>query len=248
MKKLFSLAAASIAALSLGTANAALLDLTKHAVGPGSDTNANGINERNGVPQNNTLNPFEIRIGQVIVTIEGFPGATNADENSQPGPHCQPGGMFACDSDGLGIGNDEVSTKGNQMVKVSFSVPVIVTELFYLDLFSDPNVSTPTLAQTESAIAELFTGTTSIGSWETFATTQRGTSRGFESELLGGVGGVTSIMFSPGAGADDSDGDFALAGITFRPEDGTLVPVPGALPLFLAGLGGLAAARRRRKA
>lgn len=67
-----------------------------------------------------------------------------------------------------------------------------------------------------------------------------GLDRGFEVFSFAEIAGVTSLKFDFGTASG------AIDGLTFATP--TAVPVPAALPLLLAGLGGLGFAARRRKA
>lgn len=253
MSKLL-LAAAATALMAAGTANAAFIDLTKRHVGTSVDSNSDGIQEFIGVP-NPTPDPFQIKIGLAIATFDGDPDGINARQLDEGGgSFCTPVGAFECDTDGLGIGDDEITFERSEKITITFNVPVFIDNLFYLDLFR----SSPDLADTESAFAEFFTNTTDLvaaTSLSTFATAAKhgagGNDRGFYAASLAPllIGPITKIVLTAGPGKDDMLADFALAGLEFR-VDGSFegVPIPGALPLFLAGIGGIALARRRRNA
>ena len=252
MKKL--LASAAIAAAAFGAAQAAILDLTDRSdtvVGT-YDFGDGLVDVYSGVPKPQSDNPLHIKIGltDIVVRITGIGGTTNANEN--PRNDCAAVTGLVCESDGLGINDDEISHSGStpQSVQLEFlnindgkAAPITITSLAFLDLFYKkgtlPDDLDPAVNQ-ESAIAEL-TGNAGTTVVTTLASSEGGGGLGY---ALNGsvVSGITKIVFYPGAGKDDGTGDFALAAVGFE------VPIPGAVPLFLAGLGGLVAARRRRVA
>ena len=264
MKKFIAAAATAVASLAIGTAQAAVLDLTNRVnvgnftstVIPGQNGGA-AVDVYSGVPNPQTSNPLYIKVGpgSLIVKITGTPDITNADEKAHA--DCVAATGLTCDTDGLGMLSDEITTRNgvNQSVTVEFlseldgsAIAVDVRALAFLDLFFAPGTAPGDLdpnTNQESAIAEFNGpgGSTTVTTLGTAELTPNGL--GYE-ETLTFVGGVTSIVFSAGLGQDDRNGDFALAAITFDAPPGIITPIPGAIPLFLAGLGGLAIARRRR--
>ncbi|MEM9810394.1 MAG: PEP-CTERM sorting domain-containing protein [Pseudomonadota bacterium] len=223
MKK--TLALASAAAFALGSAHAALVDFTDGT--------------------------WQDGVGQVVdgvtVTVTGVPQAiVNGDSVS--GSFCAPNGVFACAVDGVGVGNSDEVTGDTQSVLVTFSAPVRVTATYYLDLFKDKFVSP--LDETESALVDFTLFGAGAGTdAETFAVDKKGNGAGYAEELFPTGVLVTAALFTPGVGEDDGTPDFALAGLRIRTNNvDNPVPVPGALPLFAAGLAGLGMARRKRKA
>lgn len=264
MKQLIALAAASLAATSV--ANAALVDLTKRDTTGGtqlSGFNGGTITYFDGVPEPQGNNPLYVRVGNIIVSILGDPTATNAAQNAPN--QCAAVTGLACDTDGLGIGDDEISNgmRVNQAESVTLEFfnldgtarAVSINDLLYLDLFRDPNIDQPNLTpdDIETAIATFSNAGGQIGTNVTEGTTGTRTTIGFEKasdQALGVVvAGVTKVVFTAGSGTDDGTGDYALAAVDFTamPNVGDPIPVPAALPLFLAGLGGFAAFRRRAR-
>lgn len=144
------------------------------------------------------------------------------------------------DTDGYGVGrnDDEITTFPNgqqEWIRVSFSTPVLVNALYFLDLFIASDQSSQ-----EVAVGSINGGFPIVSIYAT-------------DTIGGGRGGFAAATFAPILVSDifftilstnDNVGfaDGALAGIGIAP-----VPVPAAGLLLLGGLGGLAALRRKRK-
>ena len=145
---------------------------------------------------------------------------------------------FQTDGYGVGARDDEITTYANnkmEWIKVTFSAPVLVDAIMFLDLFQTPDGSSREVGQAT------FNGGSSIISL--VATDIAGTGApGFVGASFAAVS-VTEILFTV-LSSNDQYGfaDGALAGIGLAP-----VPVPAAGLMLLGGLGGLAALRRRRK-
>lgn len=148
---------------------------------------------------------------------------------------------LAFDTDGYGVGrrDDEITTFPNgqqEWIRVSFSAPVLVDALYFLDLFVAPDGSSQ-----EVALASINGGfpTVSIYATDVFG----GGRPGFAAATFAPI--LVSDIFFTILSSNDNVGfaDGALAGIGLAP-----VPVPAAGLLLLGGLGGLAMLRRKRRA
>ncbi|QIE57603.1 hypothetical protein G5B40_20405 [Pikeienuella piscinae] len=173
----------------------------------------------------------------VSVTANGGSGtATTFDGGALgSGAPCQ-NSPLACISDGIGVGDDEITGNGVQSVDVAFSGPLSVTGFHFLDLFFDPN------ANDQEAAQVLFNGDV-VASY-TFAALEA-----FQVE--GGYGFfaiaptvATSLRFIAASGNDGvGNPDYALAGI-----DVSAVPLPASGLLLLFAVGGFGFLSRRRGA
>ncbi len=170
------------------------------------------------------------------MTGSGFLNNSQAfDGNSAPA-----GTGLAFETDGYGVGrnDDEITTYSNQnmeWIRVTFSAPVLVNAIAFLDLFQAADGTSQ-----EVGIATINGGFPVIS---LYANDIAGTgASGFVGASFAAIS-VTEIFFTV-LSSNDSLGfaDGALAGIGLAP-----VPVPAAGVLLLGGLGGLAALRRRRK-
>lgn len=148
---------------------------------------------------------------------------------------------LAFDTDGYGVGkkDDEITTFPNgrqEWIKVSFSAPVLVNALYFLDLFVSPDGSSQEIAN-----ASINGGFPVVSIYASDVFNHQ--SAGFAAATFKPIS-VSEIFFTV-LSSNDNVGfaDGALAGIGLAP-----VPVPAAGLLLLGGLGGLAAVRRKRKA
>ncbi|MGB3313959.1 MAG: VPLPA-CTERM sorting domain-containing protein [Albidovulum sp.] len=145
---------------------------------------------------------------------------------------------FETDGYGVGAHDDEITNYANnkmEWIKVTFSAPVLVNAIAFLDLFQAPDRSSMEVGQ-----ASINGGSPIIS---LYATDIAGTGApGFVGASFAAIS-VTEIFFTV-LSSNDNYGfaDGALAGIGLAP-----VPVPAAGLMLLGGLGGLAALRRRRK-
>lgn len=145
---------------------------------------------------------------------------------------------FQTDGYGVGKNDDEITTipgKKQEFIQISFSKPVLVNALYFLDLFIAKNGSSQEVAQAAFGGGQ----TVNISAADVFG---KG-APGFASATFAPI--WTSVIRFTVLDSNDLIGfaDGALAGISLAP-----VPVPAAGGLMVAGLGGLAALRRRRKA
>lgn len=133
----------------------------------------------------------------------------------------KPTNGLACDGDGIGIYNDEISQGGSQQVSLNFSEVVNISNIFLLDLFSTEQTGEIAIIDGNEYYGDnLLAG-------------------GFYAAGFTGQN-ITSIIFS---GNLDSFSDYAIAGIEISP-----VPLPGAVVLFgtaILGFFGVSASRRR---
>lgn len=145
---------------------------------------------------------------------------------------------FETDGYGVGVHDDEITTvnSGNfEWIRVTFSAPVMVNAIYFLDLFQAADGSSQ-----EVGLASINGGNPIIS---LYANDVAGTgAAGFVGATFAAVA-VTEIFFTVMSSNDNLGfADGALAGIGLAP-----IPVPAAGLLLLGGLGGLAAVRRRRK-
>lgn len=231
----FVSAIATVAALAFVPSQASVVDLTDRNVFSGGPASGSWIADVDG--------------SGVDIWIESAGGSMNTGENGPNNCSVTPG--LVCQSDGVGIGDDEITRSRNESITMTFSQAIDLVEIYFLDLFKK-NAQSVADGDIETAVTELWTrdgngGFTQQAILMTDAVTHNGI--GFAAETLANLTRVDRLVFRAGNGADDSSSDFALAGLQFVPSsDFNAVPVPGALPLFLAGGMGFAALRRRRSA
>ncbi|MFM2354562.1 MAG: hypothetical protein RLZZ528_298 [Pseudomonadota bacterium] len=148
-----------------------------------------------------------------------------------------PGLSFETDGYGVGVKDDEIttSTKAQEWITVSFSAPVLIDAIYFLDLFVAKDNSS-----LEVGVATVNGGSPIIN---LTATDVAGTGSGFVGATFAPI--LASYITFTVLSSNDAFGfaDGALAGIGIAP-----VPVPAAGLLLLGGLGGLAALRRRKRA
>ena len=164
-------------------------------------------------------------IGDITLTSVGGNLTFNGSSSERNG--CLAGvadHRLACDGDGIGIRNDEITEGGFQQLLISFSRPMMVTNLFVLDLFGSERSGE--IAIVNGNAYEAAPGNNGVpgGFWET----------GYSAN------GITQILLT---GNQDYFSDYALAAIDVAP-----VPLPGALVLLLSGLIGLGVLKRRASA
>jgi hypothetical protein len=157
------------------------------------------------------------------------------------------GGLgLACERDGIGIGDDEVSF-GIEMLQVSFSSAVDIKSITLLDLFAYSG-SDPYAEQAVIGLGPL-TASPSYGVWEGTADNDR--TGFFTADLDNAIDLTNSSMFddvttlyfgSHGAFGSPRFSDFALAAIEIID-----VPEPGSFALLGIGLISLYGARRQQK-
>jgi hypothetical protein len=171
----------------------------------------------------------------VQVTVEAFNGLltfNSGDVNAG----CAGTTGLACQGDGLGITDDEV-TSGTEWLRVSFSSPVAISGLAFLDLFGYPNQSGDVAAE----IARWYVYNPAQSLSQSATGTDTTTTLGYL-PIVTNYSNVTQLRFYA---TEPTNSDFALASINVSR---TAVPEPATL--FLSGIGFVALAtfrsRRRR--
>ena len=245
LRKALGLAAALIVAPA-AVSQAAIIDLTLNSL-----TSLNGQSSSPAIgtsgalqagPSSDLFAPLEYRL-----TVNS--GTFNFNENhNSVATFC--GSVLACQKDGLGINNDEL-TAPHQTLTIDFDREVWIDELFFLDLFPHRSNERPDGSPAREQ-AVLTVVNTTDPSFNTTLIYDASTVR-----IHGGPLQVTNpfrtvqatqLIFSAVDGIDfrdDRSNDYAVAGL--RVSDIGVVPVPAALPLLITGLAALGLAARRRK-
>jgi len=230
-----ALAISAASVFSGGAQAATLIDFTDQSVWSGSGGGATASAPYGSLTVDLSSNPPDS-----LNFTQGFDG-TGAATYCESG-----GGPLACDSDGVGVIDDEITNVDNtptpplQSITVNFSKQVKALSFHFLDLFFDDE-----LDPEEQEAALVYANGNSADTRSFFAIDQFPLNGGYR-EVLNPFGGlnISSLTFFANNTNDNvADPDYALAGIEVQ-----AVPLPAAGWLLLAGLGGLGALRRFRKA
>jgi hypothetical protein len=186
----------------------------------------------------------------VNVTVTATGGAltvTNPyDGGTAAGSCAGPGKVLACNQDGLGIIDDEVTGVSgtanlNESLLLTFQTPVDIGNLYFLDVFKAPASTGVTALNGVSAGESVLFDVNGVFAGELFAQAAYASLGGYLSATVSLLN-VSTIRFYAGLGKDDGSADFALAALSLTP-----VPVPAALPLFATGIAAVAYAGRRKR-
>lgn len=214
--------ASTFLAASAVAGSAALLDFTDESMATGT-YDVQGTASASGTLANG-------------ITWELLPTPASWELTYAPAPAGDPAPL-AGDNDGVGVQapgtiNDEI-TAPLEMLTLTFSEKVILSGLFFLDLFTDG------ASEAEFAIVNVDGGSDrTFEAYETFVVGGLGFGE-FSTKLVG-----TSFVFSVGNTNDDvASPDYALAGVDVAP-----IPLPAGLLLMGTALAGLGVARRTKKA
>ncbi len=154
---------------------------------------------------------------------------------SVTGPTCA---MLACEFDGLGVTDDEITTNGiTQSITITFDREVVLTGLFFLDLFISPDQSS--IEEAELSIdggATINPGLVALEVFDNGATTS-----GFAYYSGLSYSGTSFTFTSSNTNDNIGFADYALAGIQVA-----AVPLPAGMLLLGGALGALGFARRRK--
>ncbi len=216
--KTLGLASAITLFAAVSSANAVVIDFTRASLGD----------------INTTPSGVDGGIGWTLSVVSG----TNLN-NSQldAGSTCGSSLGLACQRDGIGIDDDEISVFASggpaQVLKLQFDKAVNVSQLMFLDLF----------AIAGETIEQASVGTDGATYPFTFVGTEgAGTSGALLVDVLG-LTNITALYFTAVLpNLDDNTNDYALAGVNV-----SAVPLPASLPLFASGLGVLGYARWRKR-
>ena len=165
------------------------------------------------------------------ITIDGFEISlsasgrmtTNTGRDRRGCARGNPGTQnLACDGDGLGVGDDEISANGEWLsLTLNWLGIYTINSVEFLDLFT-PEGGRPEYAQYEINDG----GLNNVAS--------QGLTGGYVFEPIGSiVSGLTTIDFSTSL---NRRSDFALARIVVETQDRRAVPEPGILAILAAGL------------
>lgn len=221
------------------------------ALAPAANAAMQTIDFTNASPWGGVQGQTSFSSAGVTVSSQGTAGGKltfNAiGASGDPARGLEPCAVYACDGDGIGIGDDEVSWKTvgfDQLLELSFDKAVTVTEISFLDLFNEATGREYAYwyYNGDSTAKSSLAAPLANNSWPA--------TNGFAATTGLNVADVTSITFLVDcAGNNCAANDYALAGIkTTGPDsDVSEVPLPAAAWLFGSGLIGLAGIARRRK-
>ena len=178
---------------------------------------------------------------------QDFDGNKQGDDQS----YCQAfSGPLACISDGLGIGDDEVTaidltvTPPIQSATLTFNRKVRIVGLHFLDLFTDKPQESGDVTREQANV--YVDGAYVPGDTSTFTTFQAMNSfqenGGYAFYATNILAHQTATFFASAFPNNDGVGrpDFALAGVAVSP-----IPLPASALLFMGALAGLGLLRRK---
>jgi hypothetical protein len=177
----------------------------------------------------------------VLVTVSSQNGLLTFNNGGDVNPLCGLTGL-SCQGDGLGVGDDEV-TRGASLLdnslerlNVSFSAPVTISKLGFLDLFAANILTGDTATETAMWKVTLQGGATTSGSLNG---NDSSTTLGWR-QTTTSYSNVIGLQFFAVPPAS-TNSDFSVAKIEF-----TKVGVPEPATLLLSGLGMAFVSLRRR--
>jgi len=152
---------------------------------------------------------------------------------SGAGATCSILSSLACDRDGLGVGDDEITgpstVQSGESITVDFGASVVLAGMHLLDLFSNNDGESGTIT-TAAGVLQFFASEASGGG-----------NSGYHFEALNILTDFITFTGDAGSG-DDGSNDYAIAALDVRE-----VPVPGAAFLMLSGIAGFVFASRKNR-
>jgi hypothetical protein len=182
----------------------------------------------------------------LAITLDGVDGEVTASRRmlnfsqGQDGSTC-PGEILACENDGAGVGDDEISgLRVTESIGVTFESAMSFQGFYLLDLFTGLSGNSA-----EEAQYSLDGGLTYTSVFADPNETPNGDS-GYLFVDLGGAMSDSILFRAPRTNPQDGLGvnDFALAAISAV----AAVPLPAGGLMLLSALGGFVILRRRQKA